>query len=93
MGDEIVAILQDLGFETQNNERVVQGVIVLKNDIGFTIFIDVKSKIVELSHSHLFVSGFLLKRQRYSSPLDLKDMLMKNEVFTHYVSSILLANP
>ena len=93
MVNEVIVVLQDLGFETQDYERIVQGIMVLKNDIGFTVSVDIKSKTVDLTHSHLFVSGFLLKRQVYLSASDLKDMLLRNKVFTHYQSSTLLANP
>jgi hypothetical protein len=87
MNADIVKVLEDLGFEVRDQERVISGVIT-KSKYGFVTIIDRNQKLVNLTFTHDILQRSLLSFQKFENVDELKKILLDNQIFTSHYQEI-----
>ena len=84
MNTGIIKVLEDLGFEVKDFDRVISGMIV-NSKYGFATKIDTKGKTVGLTFTHDILERSLLSFQTFSDENELKKLFLDNKIFvSHY---------
>ena len=87
MNTELNKVLEQLGFEVRDQDRVISGVIV-NSQYGFATKIDTKAKTVGLTFTHNILERNLLSYQCFENAEELKKLFLNNEIFTSYYQKI-----
>ncbi|AQG78406.1 hypothetical protein [Spirosoma montaniterrae] len=83
MNQILLAILSELGFDIQEHTRLVIGIKQIKGSDCLSIYVDTKENIFDLKHSAGFFSNWVIRRQCFADPTEIKTLLQANDVFNH----------
>lgn len=78
---EFINYFKSIGFEIIENERVLRGFIIFKNQKHFEFFIDLKTKFFHLLYTTTYAEQKLIYFQEFSEINEVKNLVENNRVF------------